>query len=157
MRKRISVRAAEPRDLDALVPLFEAYRAFYRREPDENAARAFLRDRLRLQDSVVLIAEVESEGVACGFVQLYPVFSSLRMARALILNDLYVAEEYRRVGVARKLMEAAKAFAQISGAVSLSLETAPDNAEARALYESLGYQVEEGFLHYTMALTRSRT
>jgi ribosomal protein S18 acetylase RimI-like enzyme len=156
MRKRISVRAAEPRDLDALVPLFEAYRAFYRREPDENAARAFLRDRLTLLDSVVLIAEVESEGVACGFVQLYPVFSSLRMARALILNDLYVAEEYRRAGVARKLMEAAKAFALISGAVSLSLETAPDNAKARALYESLGYQLDAGFLNYSLVTKPQR-
>jgi GNAT superfamily N-acetyltransferase len=136
MRKRISVRAAEPRDLDALVPLFEAYRAFYHREPDENAAREFLRERLTLLDSVVLIAEVESEGAACGFVQLYPVFSSLRMARALILNDLYVAEEYRRAGVARKLMEAAKAFALISGAVSLSLELQTTRRRARCTSRS---------------------
>jgi ribosomal protein S18 acetylase RimI-like enzyme len=89
-------------------------------------------------------------------VQLYPVFSSLRMARALILNDLYVAEEHRRAGVARKLMEAAKAFAQISGAVSLSLETATDNAKARALYESLGYQLDAGFLNYSLVTKPQR-
>ena len=43
MNDRIRVRAADIGDLEVLVPLFEAYRAFYRREPAENAAREFLR------------------------------------------------------------------------------------------------------------------
>jgi ribosomal protein S18 acetylase RimI-like enzyme len=152
--KRISVRAAEPKDLDQLVPLFEGYRAFYKCAPDEHAAREFLRDRLTSSDSVILMAEDESAGGAVGFVQLYPTFSSLQMGRALILNDLFVAETHRRSGAARKLMEAARMFAEISGAVSLSLETAPDNAKARALYESLGYALEDGFLHYTLKTRR---
>lgn len=150
MNTRTSVRPAEPGDLDKLVPLFEAYRAFYKREPNEKKARDFLRQRLANVDSVILIAEDDAAGRAVGFVQLYPVFSSLRMARALILNDLYVSEEHRRGGVARKLMEAARSFAQISGATSLSLETAEDNATARALYESLGWTIERGFLHYSL-------
>jgi ribosomal protein S18 acetylase RimI-like enzyme len=78
------------------------------------------------------------------------------MARALILNDLYVTEPYRRRGVARQLMEGARAFAEISGAVSLSLETARDNAKARALYESLGYVRDEVFLTYALGVSVSR-
>ena len=145
MPKRIRVRAAEPGDLEKLVPLFEGYRAFYKCEPNEAGAREFLRDRLTSSDSVILIAEDASAGSAVGFVQLYPTFSSLQMRRALILNDLFVSEAHRRSGAARQLMEAARMFAEISGAVSLSLETAPDNAEARALYDSLGYREEQGF------------
>ena len=95
-------------------------------------------------------------GAGVGFVQMYPTFSSLRMARALILNDLYVANAYRRQGVARRLMEAARAFAQVSGATSLSLETAMDNARARALYESLGYELEQGFLQYSLNMSQGR-
>ena len=151
MTDRISVRAADTEDLEALLPLFEAYRAFYRREPDPNAAREFLRERLARVDSVILIAvDDASNRAGVGFVQMYPTFSSLRMARALILNDLYVTESYRRRGVARQLMEAARAFAEMSGAVSLSLETAMDNTKARALYESLGYELEQGFLQYSL-------
>lgn len=156
MAKRISVRPAVLKDLDALVPLFEAYRGFYQCEPNASEARTFLRDRLTHFDSVILIAEDEANGRAVGFVQMYPVFSSLRMARALILNDLYVSEEYRRGGVARKLMDAARVFAEMAGAVSLSLETATDNAKARALYGSLGYQLDEGFLHYSLSTKRQR-
>jgi ribosomal protein S18 acetylase RimI-like enzyme len=151
------IRAAEPNDLEAVVPLFEGYRAFYRCEPNEGAARKFLRERLSRVDSVILIAEEESSGSVVGFVQLYPTFSSLQMARALILNDLFVLENYRRSGVARMLMQAARAFAETSGAVSLSLETAADNVKARALYESLGYRTEQGFLQYLLITARQRT
>jgi ribosomal protein S18 acetylase RimI-like enzyme len=150
----MTVRAAMLSDLDALVPLFEGYRAFYECEPNDNGARAFLRDRLTKVDSVIFIAEDESTGRAVGFVQLYPTFSSLRMGRALVLNDLYVAASHRGAGVARKLMEAARAFAEMSGVTSLSLETADDNVKARALYESLGYTIERGFLHYALDTRR---
>ena len=149
----ISVRAATSGDLDLLVPLFEGYRAFYRCAPDTAGARRFLRDRLNASDSVILIAIDDRTAAAIGFVQLYPTFSSLRMARALILNDLYVSEAHRRHGVARRLMDAARSFAEISGVVSLSLETAHDNAKARALYESLGYERDETFLSYALRTT----
>jgi ribosomal protein S18 acetylase RimI-like enzyme len=153
----IQVRAAGIADLELLVPLFEAYRAFYRRDPDEDAARKFLRERLVGGDSAILIAvDDASNGAGVGFVQLYPTFSSLRMTRTLILNDLYVAEPYRRAGVARRLLEAARMFAELSGAASLSLETASDNTKARALYESLGYQLEQGFLQYSLTTRRQR-
>jgi ribosomal protein S18 acetylase RimI-like enzyme len=154
MSNSIRVRAATLEDLNALVPLFEGYRAFYRCEPNERSAREFLRDRLRLSDSVILIAEDIATGSCAGFVQLYPTFSSLHMARALIVNDLYVSVARRRGGVARTLMEAARNFAEMSGAVSLALETAADNAKARALYESLGYRTDEDFMHYALVTTR---
>jgi ribosomal protein S18 acetylase RimI-like enzyme len=138
----MNVRRASAADLEQLVPMFEEYRAFYRCAPDEPAAREFLAKRLVRGDSVILIAVDEAPGAGAGFVQMYPTFSSLRMARALILNDLYVRAPYRRRGVARALMDAARAFAEESGAVALSLETSKDNVNARRLYESLGYELE---------------
>jgi ribosomal protein S18 acetylase RimI-like enzyme len=155
MNAAITVRPAHIGDLELLVPLFEAYRAFYQRQADESAARQFLRERLERVDSVILIAVDLSSSDAAGFVQLYPTFSSLRMARALILNDLYVTVPYRRRGVARLLMDAARSFAETAGAVSLTLETQTDNAKARALYESLGYELERGFLTYSLNTKRS--
>ena len=82
---------------------------------------------------------------------------SLRMGRALVLNDLYVAEPYRRAGVARRLMDAARLFAEMSGAVAVTLETQRDNARARALYDSLGYRAEDEFLTYSLALNDIHT
>lgn len=132
-----TVRRATPADLDAVVPLFDAYRGFYGQPSDPARARAWLSARMGRDESAVLVAEREGELV--GFVQLYPMFSSVRTARTWILNDLYVAEHARRGGAARALLDAATAFAREQGAGSISLETTRDNAAARALYRSAGW------------------
>lgn len=145
-----TISRAAPEDLDALVPLFDGYRQFYRKPSDEAAARAFLEERLTAGDSVILVAR--GAGQAVGFTQLYPMFSSVRMRRLWILNDLFVAPEARQQGVARALMEAARQHAARTGAVALALATEKDNASAKRLYEALGYRRDDAFDYYELTL-----
>ena len=137
----ISIRRAGPQDLDALAILFDAYRGFYGQPSDVARARDWLRTRMRVGESVVLVAE--RDGGIVGFTQLYPMFSSVRIARTWILNDLFVAEAARRGGVARALLDAAVEFARASGAAGISLETTRDNASARALYRAAGWSEDD--------------
>jgi len=145
----IATRRAGPQDLDALAVLFDAYRGFYGQPTDVPRARDWLRTRMRVGESVVLLAERGGETV--GFTQLYPMYSSVRTARTWILNDLYVAEAARRGGVARALLDAAVAFAKGDGAAGISLETTRDNAAARALYRAAGWS-EDDTQWYSVAL-----
>ena len=133
-----TVSRAGPADLDALAALFDAYRQFYRQAPDVPRARQWLRERLRFGESVVLVAR--RGGAMAGFVQLYPMFSSVRTARTWILNDLFVDAAARRQGVARSLLDAAAAFARADGAAGISLETTCDNTAARSLYRGAGWK-----------------
>jgi len=135
------LRRATLDDLDALAPLFDAYRQFYSQPADLARARDYLRERMTLGESVVLLAERDGEGV--GFTQLYPAFSSVRTARTWLLNDLFVTESARRHGVARALLDAAAAFAREQGAAGLMLETMADNAPARALYRAAGWHEDD--------------
>ncbi|MGH8426671.1 MAG: hypothetical protein ACRES7_01640 [Gammaproteobacteria bacterium] len=84
------IRRAELSDLDALAPLFDAYRSFYGRKSDLYGARTFLEERLQREESIIFLAELDSQ--PAGFTQLYPLFSSVNMSRIWILNDLYVTE-----------------------------------------------------------------
>jgi GNAT superfamily N-acetyltransferase len=136
-----TIRRASAADLDALVPLFDAYRVFYAQPSDPVRARDFLAERFANGESAVLVAERGPSAV--GFTQLYPVFSSVRTARTWLLNDLFVVEGARRGGVARALLDAAAAFAREQGAAGLMLETTRDNAPARALYRDAGWQEDE--------------
>jgi len=147
----IAIRQATIHDLDAVAPLFDAYRQFYRQPPDRQRAREFLAERFRHHESIVLLA-FDAHGAATGFTQLYPLFSSVRATRTYLLNDLYVVADARRSGVARRLLEAAAQFARANGAASLSLTTAVDNLPAQRLYESLGWQRDSGFHEYNLAL-----
>lgn len=137
--------------LDALVPLFEAYRAFYRQQPDGDRARTFLRDRLVGDDSVIFLAELRSGGGAAawaGFTQLYPLISSTAMERLWLLNDLFVTPPARGQGVARRLMLQAEQHARETRSVGLMLQTAVDNVTAQRLYESVGYERDTHFYVY---------
>ena len=144
-----TISRAGPADLDALALLFDAYRQFYGQPADAAAARDWLRSRLRVGESMVLVARRGADMV--GFVQLYPMFSSVRLARTWILNDLYVLPTNRRGGVARALMDAAADFARADGAAGISLETTRDNAPARALYRAAGWH-EDATQWYSLRL-----
>ena len=137
--------------LDQVTPLFDGYRRFYRKASDEAGARTFLRERLTNRDSVILFA-MDGTSVPLGFTQLYPSFSSVRMRPLWILNDLFVAPEARGRGVGRRLMEAARGRAQAAGMVALALATEKNNTTAKALYESLGYELDTAFDYYELAL-----
>lgn len=137
----ITLRRATLDDLDAVVPLFDAYRRFYGQAGDLQRARDFLHQRLRQDESAILIAGLD--GDVAGFTQLYPMFSSVRTARIWILNDLFVAEGARRHGVAKTLLDGAARFAREQGAAGLMLETSRDNAPARDLYRAAGWSEDE--------------
>ena len=145
------ISRAGPADLDALALLFDAYRQFYGQAPDVPRARDWLRSRLRVGESVVLLAK--REGTTVGFVQLYPMFSSVRTAKTWILNDLYVEAGARRGGVARALLDAAAKFARDDGAAGISLETTQDNAAARALYRAAGWN-EDATQWYSLSFSK---
>ena len=144
-----SIHRATLADLDAVAPLFNAYRVFYSQPGDLQRARDYLQERMTLGESVVLLAQRDGEVV--GFTQLYPIFSSVRTARTWLLNDLYVDPGARRRGVAQALMRSAADFARGQGAAGLSLETARDNAPARALYRAAGWH-EDDSQWYSLSL-----
>ena len=146
----ITTRRATIDDLESLVPLFDAYRQFYKQPSDLELARRFLRERFEHAQSIIFIAE--EDGVALGFTQLYPSFSSTRAARIFVLNDLFVAPAGRKRGVGAALLAAAAAYGRNEGASSLGLRTARTNLTAQSLYEAQGWRRDELYLSYDLSL-----
>jgi len=152
MKADIQIERATFGELPQLSELFDGYRRFYRMKSDISGAREFLAARLRHKDSIILVAWVGDESLA-GFVQLYPLFSSVRMGAIWILNDLYVQRDWRGQGVGQRLMEVARILAVQNGCIALELATEKTNTRAKRLYEKLGYTLDETFDHYELALT----
>lgn len=147
----VAVRQATIYDLDLVVPLFDAYRQFYRRPANLGLARQFLRERLQHNESIIFVA-VLADGSAVGFTQLFPSFSSVSAARILVLNDLFVSPKARRKNVGSMLLAAAARFGREAGAVRLTLSTEVTNTTAQALYEREGWTRQEEFYVYNLAL-----
>ena len=138
MNNPIEIREAARGDLDQLSGLFDRYRRFYRQPSDPEGARRFLTDRMLNRDSVIYIAVHEIR--LAGFVQCYPIFTSVGMKRSWLLNDLFVLEEFRKRGVAKMLIEKCKALAVSTGANGLMLETEKSNAVGNQLYPAVGFE-----------------
>jgi ribosomal protein S18 acetylase RimI-like enzyme len=147
----MNILRANISQLDELAGLFNQYRCFYEQASDPKACRQFIADRLRNKESVIFAAQTD-DGEIVGFTQLYRSFCSVEMKELIYLYDLFVAPHARRQGVARALMDAARQYAQDRGAGRLQLETAISNRPGQALYEDLGWERDQEFYTYHLAL-----
>ena len=146
----IIVRRAKLSDIDAVIPLFDGYRQFYRGNSDLDAVREFLTARITRSESIIFIAF--DAGTPVGFTQLYPSFSSVSLARIYVLNDLFVIESARRKGVASKLLSTAVEFSCDQSAVRISLSTAIENHTAQLLYQVVGWKRDDQFYYFHYVL-----
>jgi ribosomal protein S18 acetylase RimI-like enzyme len=149
----IEARTATLADLDAVAPLFDAYRQFYDRAPDPALARQYLSDRLQKNESVILLA-LNTAQVVVGFCQLYPTFCSVEARPIYVLYDLFVTPQARRTGAGRALLQAAKELAARHGTARMDLSTAKTNTAAQSLYESLGWTRDELFYVYNKRIAQ---
>ena len=144
----ISVQAGELKHLPELVPLFDAYRQFYKQASDLEGARAYLLDRLSHGEATVFIAYEGARAV--GFTLLYDTFTSVAMKPLCILNDLYTIPEARGKGAGTALIARAREHALAKGAFRLRLRTAHDNLTAQSVYEKLGFKRDKIYFTYDL-------
>lgn len=129
-------------DLEELNELFDSYRVFYEKESDKKASTLFLKERIEHQESVIFIAR-DAAGIATGFTQLYPLFSSTRLKRVWLLNDLFVDQRYRGQGFSKALIETAKELCRKTNAAGMSLETSIENHIGNKLYPATGWTLDK--------------
>ena len=136
-------------DIPDLAHLFDQYRVFYKQPSDLRAATRFLSERFHRDESVVFLAWKRE--VPVGFTQLFPTFSSVSLRKYYILNDLYVAPEYRQLGIGEALLRHAQQYCKETGFKGLALETAIDNP-AKKLYTRMGWVKDTHYFHYFWAV-----
>lgn len=84
----------------------------------------------------ILIAE--SDGSPAGLALYFFTYSTWVSRIGLYLEDLYVRPEYRRLGVAKTLMDELKAVAMKHGCRRVTWTVLKENGRAVRFYESLG-------------------
>ena len=134
-----TIKRVKIEDLQQIASLFNDYRIFYRKSPDLTATTSFLKARIENNESVIFVSFNE-EGTVTGFTQLYPLFSSTRMKKLWLLNDLFVHPDYRGQGFSVALIERAKQLCIDTNACGMYLETEKTNDIGNQLYPKTGFQ-----------------
>jgi GNAT superfamily N-acetyltransferase len=139
-----SIRVDERADWE---PLWKGYQAFYQVAiPDETTTVTWARLHDPAEPMDVLGAYVD--GRLCGIVHYLFHRSCWTIGNYCYLQDLFVAEDARNLGVGRALILAVEARARAAGASRVYWHTHETNARARALYDQLAER--PGFIEYCM-------
>jgi ribosomal-protein-alanine N-acetyltransferase len=97
-------------------------------------SRAAFRYEL-LQNRVARCVVMRADGEVVGYLCLWEIGHEIH------ITNLAVHPRFRRQGIARALLGATLEEARRTGVEQAFLEVRPTNSEARALYESFGFQV----------------
>jgi len=137
----MKIREAKSSDINQLSKLFNSYRMFYGKESNIDISKEFLDSRIINKDSIIYVCEVGNNII--GFVQLYPLFSSTRVSKYWLLNDLFVDDKERGNGYSKLLIERAKKLVIESKACGMMLETEKSNNIGNKLYPITGFKMNE--------------
>ena len=132
----VEVRPIRLEEMGDALPLIAGYQTFYGAHPDEERNRKFFSRFIHPSEEGLLLG-AWIDGAMVGFATLYWFFSSTKAADSVLMNDLFVREDVRGAGVGRALIQNALDEARKRGATHLEWFTAPDNAVAQRLYDSI--------------------
>ena len=147
---KIKIFKAEKKHTKDVGILFDLYRQFYKYESALKNSTKYIKERISKKESTIFISYCKDEPV--GFVQLYETFDSLNINKKLILYDLYVKKTFRKNGIGKLLMNAAKKLAYKKRIKIIELSTAVNNKKAQGLYESLDYKRDREYYNYYLEI-----
>jgi GNAT superfamily N-acetyltransferase len=148
----MAIRGATESDLPALLPLLRAYCDFYEANPSDEGLEAMARAVMAArEDQAFLLVAEDDPGEVVGFAACAWKWSSLRGARIVVLDDLFVHPDARGQGFADALIVATAEVAGRHGAPVVTWLTAPDNHRAQKVYDRVGGK-SEPFLEYELEL-----
>jgi GNAT superfamily N-acetyltransferase len=147
------IREATESDLPAVMPLLRCYCDFYEADPSDEGLERMAHAVIAAPEgeAFLIIATEASSGEVVGFAACGWKWSSLRTARIVVLEDLFVVERARGRGHADMLIEATADVARRQGAPMVTWLTAPDNRRAQAVYDRVGGR-SKPFLEYQLEL-----
>ena len=145
----MKIRPIEPNDLVDIVSLIQEFAEFENLTSycvvDENKLEAAMFGEHAIVEGFVAI---DNDDVMTGYALYYPGFSSFRGELGLNLEDLYVRESSRGLGVGRMLLKEVAKAARQRGLVRLDLMVNIENPGANAFYKSLGAKSNPNERHF---------
>lgn len=145
------IRSVVKEDLEQLKGLMLAYIVdFYKgKKPEDTQLENHILHLLNSKEAGTQFVAVGEDGELAGFATLYFSFSTTRVQKIAILNDLFVDSSYRGSGLGKKLFKHVLEYTKNEGYAYMTWQTAVDNTSAQALYKKMGGKnINSEWIHY---------
>lgn len=138
---KLAVRSATPDDAPQILAFIRGIATYERLESQVQATEERLRASLRAAPPQVeaLLGFVDNE--PAGFATYFDTYSTFLTRPGLYLEDIYVAPEHRRRGLATLLMRRLAAIAVERGCGRFEWAALDWNVDAHRFYDALGAQM----------------
>ncbi len=151
----IKIRTASEQDIDALDKLYYDFHQYHVHkvpnrlrdlgkieDQDWSRLNKALREIFRNANAVIFVAEVSSHVV--GLVEVYfrpddETNPLIIPKKAAYLQSIFVSENFRKLGVGKRLIHAAQAWSREKGAKEMKLDVWEFNVEAKKFYSEMGF------------------
>jgi len=124
-------------NLAEVLPLIREYQEFYKISDISDDRNSEFFAQFGESNPMGCQFAYREAGNIVGFATVYFSFTTSITAKVAILNDLYTLPSCRGKGIGRQLIERCRSHAAENGAARLQWVTAPDNEQAKKLYDSL--------------------
>lgn len=142
----LEVRAATGSDRAAVIRLLTAQLREHQLPVDEDGVARAVELALTHGASAWLVVAT-LHGLPAGVLLANPILSVEKGGGSLWIEELYVAPERRRRGVARALLSFVIAEARLHGLCAVELQVVPSQGAAFALYRALGFVANDRVAH----------
>jgi GNAT superfamily N-acetyltransferase len=140
------VRALQPGDFDAWLPLWKGYLEFYETELEDEITRHTFERLIDTSTDMFGALALNDDGAAIGMVNWLTHPGTWSRGDYVYLEDLYVSSAARGLGAGRALIEHVRKWAEAAGATKVYWLTADSNKTAQQLYDRVA--TKTGFIHY---------
>ena len=151
----IFIRRAQLSDCDQLARMCEALWPDASAEEHARELTQILEGNAPVTLPLVILVAEASDRTLAGFLEadLRSHADGCDPSRPVgYIEGWYVAENYRRRGVGRKLLAAAEDWARSQRCVEVASDTWIDNEVSQRVHEALGYEVVDRCVHYRKTL-----
>ncbi len=139
----IIIRRATEKDVDELYAMICEFASFANKL---DSVKITKRELLEEKDLFTcFLAETVQDEIA-GYILFFPTFHTWT-GKAVYLEDLYVREDYRRLGVGNRLINTAIDYAKECNCTKVRWQVYEWNKDAIALYEKIGARVGDNNLN----------
>jgi len=132
-------------DIGRMVPLVQQYWRFEAIEGFEAAKIHQLLQRVILDPSLGRAWLATVAGKPAGYLLAVYVFSLEFQGLTAEIDELFVAEEFRGLGLGGRMLTTAEHSFRLRGCTKVFLQVGRDNEAARAFYHSRGFGDRNGF------------
>ncbi|PKL11335.1 MAG: N-acetyltransferase [Spirochaetae bacterium HGW-Spirochaetae-8] len=142
-RHRIYRQTEQIDDFEGLVALVQRQMLFIGYQPSIEEVRQVIRNAMKPTSLAVFFVAYDESGKAIGFAYGNVCCGLECGGDYFWLNELYVSEDHRKLGLGTALLDVVRDWAAKEGCVYMALVTHPRNKNAQALYVENGFELED--------------